>query len=95
MNDFLQNISYILKVCLSANILTFLVDYLFLEEFVIFLKYAVYCVTFISVCVNLYFKWKHAKMEIEIKQLRKKDAENEANNRFIFNSKYSEEDELK
>jgi len=34
-------------------------------------------------------------MEMEIKQLRKKDAENEANNRFVFNSKYSEEDEPK
>lgn len=95
MNDFLENISHILKICLSANILTFVIDFLFLEDMVILLKYAVYCIAFISVCVNLYFKWKHAKMEMEIKQLRKKDAENEANNRFIFNSKYSEEDEPK
>lgn len=94
MNDFFDNISFALKTCLGANVVTFLMEFIFIEELLLFIKYAVYIIAFISVCLNLYFKWKQAKMDIEIKQMKKESAQNEKDNRFVFHKDYSEDDKF-
>lgn len=96
MNDFLEYLSSVLTFVLGFNVMIFLTDFINLDiEISNYLQIIYIILGIASFVLAIFFKIKNNKVEQEINEIKKKKAEDEANNLFIFRGDYSEEKEEK